>query len=155
MLRAAAIATEGPVPFDLIVLSADERHLRRRVLTLQHGERVLVDLPQAKRLKDRDRLVLDDGRHVEVIAADEALYEVRCVDPVRRARIAWALGNRHTQIELRDDAIFLAPDHVLRDMLTQMGASLREVVAPFEPEPSVGGHAHAHGHTHGHMHGHP
>ena len=148
MLRAAAVATEGPVPYDLIVLSAHERHLRRRVLTLQHGDRVLVDLPQATRLKDRDRLALDDGRHVEVIAADEPLYEVRCADPVRRARIAWALGNRHTQIELRDDAIFLAPDHVLRAMLIQMGATVGEIVAPFEPEPSFGGHAHAHDHPH-------
>lgn len=148
MLRASAIATQGPAPFDLIVLSADERHLRRRVLTLQHGDRVLVDLPRAVRLRDRDRLVLDDGRHVEVIAADEPLYEARCADPARRARIAWALGNRHTQIELRDEAIYLAPDHVLRDMLAQMGASVREIVAPFEPEPSVGGHTHSHAHGH-------
>lgn len=144
MLRACAVATEGPVPFDLIVLPADERHLRRRVLTLQHGEQVLVDLPHARRLKDRDRLVLEDGRHVEVIAADEALHEVRVADPAKRARIAWALGNRHTRIELVPGAIRLAPDHVLADMLTKMGAEVIELTAPFEPEVGVGHGAHHH-----------
>ena len=147
MLRASSVATEGPLPFDLIVLAADERHLRRRVLVLQHGDRVLVDLPVATRLKDRDRLVLEDGRHVEVIAADEPLLEARCDDPAQRARIAWALGNRHARVELVAGAIRLAPDHVLRDMLERMGARVVAIVAPFEPEAPPAGlppHDHAH-----------
>ncbi len=149
MLRAGAVATQGPIPFDIIVMTSHERHLRRRVVTLQHGDRVLVDLPVATRLKDRDRLALDDGRHVEVIAADEALLEARCDDPARLARIAWALGNRHAGVELRPGAIRIQPDHVLRAMLIQMGASVSDIREPFEPEPSFygpGGHSHSHDH---------
>jgi len=39
-------------------------------------------------------------------------------------------------------------DHVLRDMLQKLGATLREVEAPFTPE----GGAYGHGRTHGHSH---
>lgn len=151
MLRAVAVATQGPAPFDVLVLTADERHLRRRVLTSRHGERVLVDLPVATRLRHRDRLALEDGRHVEVIAADESLYEARVADPAQRARVAWALGNRHARIEIVPGAIRLAADHVLRDMLARLGAEVVEVRAPFEPE-AGGAHAHAHPHFHPHAH---
>lgn len=150
MLRAQSVASDGPTPFDLIVLTCDERHLRRRVLTLQHGDRVLVDLPAPRMLRDRDRLVLDDGRHVEVIAADEALYEARVEDPAARARLAWALGNMHARVEIAPGALRIDRDHVLRDVLAGMGVRLEEVDGPFQPEIASGGHHHHHDHAHTH-----
>jgi urease accessory protein len=150
MLRAQSVAADGPTPFDLIVLTCDERHLRRRVLTLQHGDRVLVDLPAPRMLRDRDRLVLDDGRHVEVIAADEALYEARVEDPAARARLAWALGNMHARVEIAQGALRIDRDHVLRDVLAGMGVRLEEVDGPFQPEIASGGHHRHHDHAHTH-----
>ncbi|MEO1695534.1 MAG: urease accessory protein UreE, partial [Pseudomonadota bacterium] len=44
-------------------------------------------------------------------------------------------------------------DHVIRDMLVGLGASVRDVVEPFQPEPGAysghanSGHAHVHAHT--------
>ena len=157
MLRAAAISRDDAVvPFDLVVLTADERHLRRRVITLQHGDQVLVDLPQAVRLKDRDRLVLDDGRHAEIIAADERLLEIRAANATDLARLAWRLGNSHTPTDIVDGALRIQFDHVLRDALIAAGALVREVEAPFDPDPSLTGghHHHSHGHGHRHDHGH-
>ena len=47
MLRVITVTRDQSVtPFDLIVLAHDERHLRRKVLTLQHGDRVLVDFAE-------------------------------------------------------------------------------------------------------------
>lgn len=159
MLRAAAISRDASVvPFDIVVLTADERHLRRRVLTLQHGDEVLVDLPQAVRLKDRDRLALDDGRHVEIIAADERLLEIRAANATDLARLAWRLGNSHTPTDIVDGALRIQFDHVLRDALVAAGAQVREIEAPFDPDPSLTGghhhHAHDHGHDHDHDHAH-
>lgn len=147
MLRAQSVASEGPTPFDLIVLSCDDRHLRRRVLTLQHGDRVLVDLPAPRMLRDRERLVLDDGRHVEVIAADEPLYELRVADDAARARVAWALGNMHARVEIGADALRIERDHVLRDALAGMGVRVEETEGPFQPE-IAGAHHHRHPHPH-------
>jgi len=59
-------------PYDCAVLAHDERHLRRRVIETAGGDRVLVDLPEPVALNDRDRLVLEDGRHVD----DCLLYAV-------------------------------------------------------------------------------
>lgn len=137
MLRTAAIAKDGPIPFDLVVLTHHERHLRRRVITLQHGDAVLVDLPATVTLRDRDRLVLDDGRHVEVIAADEPLMEVRAASPAALARVAWHLGNRHARVAMAPDSLTLLPDHVLKDMLTGLGATVTDIEAPFDPDPPV------------------
>jgi urease accessory protein len=147
MLRAQRIAFDGPRPYDVVVLTSDERYLRRRVLTLQHGDQVLVDLGQATPLAHGARLVLDDGRHVEVIAAEEPLMEAVAASAVDLARWAWHLGNRHARLEIDVDRLRLQPDHVLRDMLERMGAQVRDVNSPFQPEepgPMIGHRPHAH-----------
>ena len=147
MLRASAVATDGPVPYDIVVLSHDERHLRRRRLILQHGEEVLVDLAGAVRLQHGDRLVLEDGRHVEVIAADEPLLEVRAADTGQLARIAWHVGNRHARIEIASGLFTMLPDHVLADMIAGLGGTTVPVEAPFLPEPPrLTGVPHHHAH---------
>lgn len=135
MFRAQAIADAGPVPYDCIVLTHEERHLRRRLLTTVHDEPVMVDLPHAVRLVQGQRLVLDDGRHLEIIAAEEPLYEVTARDGATLARLAWHLGNRHARIEIAGSAIYLARDHVLGDMLAGLGATVTEVSLPFHPHP--------------------
>lgn len=148
MLRASSTSTGGAtVPFDIVVLGHNERHLRRRVITLQHGDEILVDLPAPATLADGDRLVLDDGRHVEVIAAEEELLEVTAGGRSALAEIAWHLGNRHTPAQIEADRILVARDHVLADMLRGLGAGVREVREPFEP---VRGAYHRHAIRHEH-----
>lgn len=134
MLQVSALApTCTIVPFDVVVLDHEERHLRRRVLRLQHGDEVLVDLPRPVVLAHGDRLVLDDGRHVEVIAAEEDLLEVRARESATLAELAWHLGNRHTPAQIERTRILVARDHVLAEMLVGLGASVSEVREPFEP----------------------
>ncbi len=156
MLRSTSVSRDQSVmPFDIIVLAHDERHLRRKVLTLQHGDRVLVDLARPTALEDRDRLVLDDGRHVEVIAAEEDLLEVRAADPRALTVLAWHIGNRHLPAQIEPDRILIARDHVIADMLAGLGAAVAEVSEPFTPERGAySGQGHSHGHSHGHLHGH-
>jgi urease accessory protein len=147
MLHARSIADDGPIPYDLVVLSHDERHLRRRVLTTVHDETVLVDLAEPTRMRHGQRLVLEDGRHIEVIAAEEPLYEITASDPAILARVAWHIGNRHARSEVDGDAILIARDHVLKDMLTGLGATVVEVSRPFNPQvPALHGVPHSHAH---------
>ena len=125
MLRAAAIAADNTkVPFDIIVLTHEERHLRRKVLTLQHGDEVLVDLRWAIALAHGDRLLLDDGRHVEVIAAEEELYAIKARDAASLIELAWHIGNRHLAAQIEPDRILIARDHVIKDMLVGLGADI-------------------------------
>ena len=132
------------IPFDLIVLAADERRIRRKLLTLTHGDEVLVDFPEATTLENRDVLVLEDGRLVEIIAADEYVYEITARDSEHLAKLAWHLGNRHLPAQIEKGRIIIARDHVIKDMLIGLGATVTEVSEPFFPE-----HGAYHGHSHG------
>jgi urease accessory protein len=158
-VRAAEIAADRPVPFDIAVLTQDQRHLRRKVITLVHGDRVLVDFAEPLVLEDRDVLVLDDGRHAGIVAADEELLEVRGRDPVHLAGLAWHIGNRHLAAAIEAGRILILRDHVISAMLEGLGAAVRDVVEPFNPlggaySGESGGHGHAHGHDHGQHHSH-
>ena len=130
---------------DSITLTYDDRFLRRKVLRTDTGERFLVDLDQTTSLNDGDAFELEDGRSVRVKPAPEELLEVTGED---LTRLAWHIGNRHTPCQIDAARLLIQHDHVLRDMLEKLGASLREVVAPFTPE----GGAYGHGRTHGHAH---
>jgi urease accessory protein len=149
MLRAVAILPPDHgqgIPFDLIVLAHDERRLRRKLLVLQHGDEVLVDFPQTVTLTDRSVLQLDDGRLVEIIAADELLYEVRAATPAHLVRLAWHIGNRHTSAQLEDNRILIKRDHVLKIMLEGLGATVTNVTEPFFAEHGAY-HSHGEGHA--------
>jgi urease accessory protein len=145
MLRAIAILPPGHgegSPFDNIVLQHDERRLRRKLLTLQHGDEVLVDFPQTVTLEPMSGLKLDNGRILEIIAAEELLYEVRARDGSHLIRLAWHLGNRHTSAQLEDNRILIKRDHVLKTMLEGLGATVTNISEPFFAEH---GAYHSHG----------
>lgn len=145
------------------VLAHDERHLRRRAIELTDGGKVLVDLLEPVTLADGDRLVLEDGRHIEIGAAPEELYDIRARDVVHLTELAWHIGNRHLAAAIDTTRILILRDHVIRDMLEGLGATVADVVEPFSPvRGAYSGHGHDQGHDHGrdhhrhdhHRHGH-
>ena len=122
------------IPFDLVTLEHDERRLRRKLIRLVHGDEVLVDFPQTVTLEHGSALQLEDGRLVEVIAAEELLYEIRGRDTAHLVRLAWHIGNRHTSAQLEESRILIKRDHVLKTMLEGLGASVANVTEPFFAE---------------------
>jgi urease accessory protein len=126
---------------DRVVLDADERQRRRFVLTGEKGTSVLLDFPQPVTLRDGDGLVLDDGTIVMVAGAPEPLLEITANTPLDHIRLAWHLGNRHTDVQFVGDRLRIREDHVLAEMVQGLGAEIAAVTAPFDPEPSSpGGH---------------
>lgn len=133
--------------FDRIVLQHDERRLRRKMLVLEAGSEVLVDFPQTITLEAGSALALEDGRLVDVIAADELLYEVRGRDAAHLVKLAWHIGNRHTSAQLEADRILIKRDHVFKAMLLGLGAAVSDATEPFFAEHGAY-HSHAeHGHA--------
>jgi urease accessory protein len=158
MLRATtfrhAVDGEGEVR-GRVVLAHDERHIRRKVITLENGEPMLVDLAQAVALEAGDRLVTEDGGTVEIVAADEALYEIFGRDGRHLAELAWHIGNRHLAAQIESARILILRDHVIRTMLEGLGASVEEITGPFSPLRGAYHHAgeQAHDHHHPREHG--
>lgn len=155
MQRATRVFPKGEwsgVETDTVVLEYEARHRRRVAMSGLKGEEFLLDLPEAVALRDGDGLLLDDGRIVKVRAAPEGLREITGA-PGLLMRVAWHLGNRHLPAELQPDRIRIRHDHVIEEMVARLGASIREVWAPFEPEGGAyaghGGHDHGHGHGRG------
>jgi urease accessory protein len=131
---------------DRVVLDSDQRQRRRGVLTGENGTIFLLDLPQATMLRDGDGLVLDDGSIIRVAGKPEALVEIAAASAHDLARLAWHLGNRHTDVQVVGDRLRIRRDHVLEAMLRGLGASLTPIEAPFDPEGGAYGEQHGHGH---------
>jgi urease accessory protein len=61
----------------------------------------------------------------------------------------WHLGNRHLKVQIEreweglGDRILILRDHVIRDMLIGLGATVTEISEPFHPQD--GAYAHSHG----------
>jgi urease accessory protein len=133
---------------DSVTLDYEGRFLRRKLLTTDAGAALMVDLPETVSLAEGDAFETVDGRLIAVRAAPEPLAEV-AAEGAELARIAWHVGNRHTPAEIADGRLRIRRDPVLEAMLAKLGATVRPVMAPFNPE----GGAYGHGRTHGHHHG--
>jgi urease accessory protein len=135
MLKATAAlsANHGKgKPFAQLVLTSDQRRLRRKVLNVK-GEEVLVDFPEAVTLDHYGGLLLEDGRVVVVVAAPEPLLEILPKGGEHLAQIAWHIGNRHMAAQIEKKRILVPRDHVAKAMLQGLGAEVRDVTEPFIP----------------------
>lgn len=149
IVRAPGVA----VMHDRVVMTYDQRFLRRRRLEGAGGTAFMVDLPETVSLQAGDAFLLSDGRAVRVEAAEEPVLRITGDLP----RLAWHIGNRHTPCQFDGDALVIRADHVLLAMLRQLGAEVAETVMPFAPEGGAYGHGRTLGHNHGgqsHDHGH-
>jgi urease accessory protein len=122
---------------DHVMLDAGDRQRRRAVLTGEKGFTALLDLEKPVTLRDGDGLVLDDGAVVRIAGMAEALVEIRVRNKTDIVRLAWHIGNRHTDVQVTETTLRIRRDHVLEDMLHGLGADLTPVEATFEPETIV------------------
>src|SRR5215813_10495094 len=136
--RAVVHQRAGEWPYELaagsLTLGFDDRHRRRFRLVTDQGDEVLLDLPEAIAMGDRDGLQLDDGRWLAVLAAAEPVVHIAHHDPGRLVRLAWHLGNRHVPTEIGNRGLRIRPDHVIEDMLRGFGATLVKLEEAFQPE---------------------
>lgn len=128
-----------------LVLPYELREKCRLRARLSNGEEVAVFTARGTLLRGGDLLTGAGALVVQVVAAAEPIYLVRCSDAHTLLRCAFHLGNRHTQAELGVDFLRIRRDPVLAEMLRGLGASVQEEDAAFEPEAGAYGGGHAHG----------
>jgi urease accessory protein len=130
----------------VVSLDFDRRFRRRCLLLSEAGQEILLDLPQAVRLRQDDGLVLPDGSIVRVCAKPEPLLVISASDPQVLMRAAWHLGNRHLPVQFAGTSIMIREDHVIEAMLEGLGCKIQPMQAPFDPE--AGAYAGAGAHQH-------
>ena len=155
---------QAPRPLQLaqhwrLALPAHERLQLRGRRLCQDGQAVLLQLPRQAPLQPGEWLLppaaAEQGAAmppvaVEVLAAREALLEVRGPHPLALLQAAYHLGNRHVGLEIRVGELRLLDDPVLAHLLEHRGLEVGRITAPFQPE--RGAYGPSHGHSHGHHH---
>lgn len=128
-----------------------EKRLKSRLrVMLDNSEEAGIFLERGTVLRGGDILEAPTGERVKVIAAPETLSTVYTAEPLLLARLCYHLGNRHVALEISPGRIRYQHDHVLDDMVEQLGGRVTMEEAPFEPEHGAySGHGHSHG-NHGH-----
>lgn len=136
-----AVATER------LELTFDTRCKSRLRTQLASGEECGLFLERGTVLRGGDKLIANDGRIVEVIAAPEKLMEALSGDPLLITKAAYHLGNRHVAVQLLPGKLRFTADHVLGEMVRGLGLKVSEIEAPFEPESGAYGAHGGHGHS--------
>lgn len=143
---------------DYLLLDFDTRqHSRFRAITVS-GEAVGVDLPRTGVLKGDDVLINAAGELMQVIAKPQAVTKVTADDDFLLMKGAYHLGNRHVPLMFEYSAagyaLYFENDHVLAQMLENLGLHTESTSVPFEPETGAyqtgQGHSHSHAHSHSH-----
>jgi urease accessory protein len=143
-----------------VTLDHSDRQKSRGLLKLDDGSEAALLLERGTGLQHGDRLLADDGVVVVVQAALEGLSIVTAKDPLELCRAAYHLGNRHVPLQIGALRLAYLHDHVLDDMVRELGFQVSFAAERFEPESGAYGHGHAHAsrppgaHSHGHGHHH-
>ena len=145
-------------------LPFEQRQKSRLKTRLVSGEEVALLLPRGEILRGGELVTASDGRVIEVVAEPEKLLHI---ESDALAKLAYHLGNRHVPVQVGDGFLRIAADHVLEEMVKKLGAKVKQVEAPFEPEAGAyagghhqhdemghGGKIHEHHHEHDHDHEH-
>jgi urease accessory protein len=133
------------VPDDRAILDFEARCRSRLLVTLESGAQAALVVERGRMLRDGDRVRLEDGRTIGIVAADERLLEATSADPLVLAKAAYHLGNRHVAVQVMPGRLRFLDDHVLAQMVGGLGLVVAPVVAPFEPEGGAYGAHNAHG----------
>jgi urease accessory protein len=136
---------------DTLELPFDLRQKSRLRVKLASGQEAALFLSRGIILRGGDLLKSEDGPNgkykvVQLIAAQEPVYNV--IAPTARELMcaAYHLGNRHVPLQIGDGWLRLEQDYVLKEMLIGLGMHVSETIAPFEPEAGAYGGGHRHGH---------
>ncbi|NCJ07217.1 urease accessory protein UreE [Synechococcales cyanobacterium C] len=141
--RDQAIPIDGSPVIDL-ALTAEERVRSRHHFTTEAGQVIVLRLPRGMVLQDGDLLATESGEtRVRIVAKPEPVLTITAAHPLELLRAAYHLGNRHVSVEVSPTHLRIAPDPVLRDMLSHRGLQLIEEICPFQPEGGAYGHTHA------------
>lgn len=154
MLHLVKIGARDSVTAAVLVLPYDVRQKSRFRAVLEDGREVAVLLPRSGILRDGDVLEDEHGFRVRVRSAPESVSIASTEDPLLLTRAAYHMGNRHVPLQIDDDCLVYQHDHVLDEMLRELGMKVVSTVAPFEPESGAyANHSHGNGHGRRHDHG--
>ena len=140
--------TENTVEaFTTLTLPFELRQKTRLHTKLDNGLEAGLFLPRGNVIRGGDILQSESGEFVKIISAQEAVSTASASDQLQLLRACYHLGNRHIPVQVNREWIRYLHDHVLDEMVSQLGLTVILEHAPFEPESGAySSHSHSHAH---------
>ena len=124
-----------------LTLSSDERRLLRGKRLTDCDQEIVLQLPREGKLNDGDILLTNDSNfYVEIIAKTEDLLEIRSNSKIELNKTAYHLGNRHVDVEIKEDILLTKRDYVIENMIKNFNVDIVDTQKKFFPE--RGAHSH-------------
>ena len=124
-----------------LTLSSDERRILRGKRLTDCDQEIILQLPRKGKLNDGDFLLTDKSDfYIEIIAKTENLIEISSNSKIELIKTAYHLGNRHVEVEIKEDILLTKSDHVIVNMLKNFNVDIVNTQKKFFPE--KGAHSH-------------
>lgn len=146
MLKLTSKANEATECSTSLTLPFELRQKARLHTKLDNGEEAGLFLPRGIIIRGGDILKAETGEYIKIISASEKVSTAESSDSLLLARACYHLGNRHVPIQICESWIRFLFDHVLNDMVEGLGLTIKQEVAPFEPESGAYSTHHSHAH---------
>ena len=125
-----------------LTLSSDERRILRGKRLSDCDQEIILQLPRNGKLNDGDILLTNKSSfYVEIIAKTENLIEISSKSKLELIKTAYHLGNRHVEVEIKNNILLTKGDYVIENMLKNFDVDIVNSQKKFFPERG----AHSHG----------
>ena len=124
-----------------LTLSSDERRILRGKRLSDCDQEIILQLPRNGKLNDGDILLTNKSSfYVEIIAKTESLIEISSKSKLELIKTAYHLGNRHVEVEIKNNILLTKGDYVIENMLKNFDVEVKKIMKKFFPE--TGAHNH-------------
>ena len=124
-----------------LTLSSDERRVLRGKRLSDCDQEIILQLPRNGKLNDGDILLTNKSSfYVEIIAKTEKLIEISSKSKLELIKTAYHLGNRHVEVEIKNNILLTKGDYVIENMLKNFDVEVINTKKKFFPE--RGAHSH-------------
>lgn len=122
----------------------DWEELNKRILRKKtdKGTDVAISLDEQQDLKVGDIVYEDDSVQVVVRTKMEKVYIISPESMVQMGKMAFELGNRHTQCLISSDEIIVRYDETLERLFAEVGVKYEETERRFKQPFKYRGHQH-------------
>jgi len=124
-----------------LTLSSDERRILRGKRLTDCDQELILQLPREGKLNDGDILSTTESNfYVQIIAKTENLIEISSNSKIELIKTAYHLGNRHVEVEIKEDILLTKSDHVIVNMLKNFNVDIVNTQKKFFPERGAHNH---------------
>tara|TARA_A100001388_G_scaffold6439_1_gene4646 strand:+ start:100 stop:549 length:450 start_codon:yes stop_codon:yes gene_type:complete len=124
-----------------LTLSSDERRILRGKRLSDCDQEIILQLPRKGKLNDGDILTTNETNfYVEIVAQTENLIEISSNSKIELIKTAYHLGNRHVEVEIKEEILLTKSDYVIENMLKNFDVEVINTKKKFFPE--RGAHSH-------------